>query len=63
MEHVVNVLGRLNAVPAPPTAATHLKASTPPLADTARYDRLRADSTTDDAIEATAATEGADHEA
>jgi hypothetical protein len=44
VEHVVNVLGRLNAQPAPPTAATHLKATTPPLADTARYDRLRADS-------------------
>jgi hypothetical protein len=43
VEHVVNVLGRLNAQPAPPTAATHLKATTPPLADTARYDRLRGD--------------------
>ena len=43
VEHVVNVLSRLNAVPAPPTAATHLKATTPPLADTARYDRLRGD--------------------
>jgi hypothetical protein len=42
VEHVVNVLGRLNAVPAPPTAATHLQASTPPLANTARYDSLRA---------------------
>jgi hypothetical protein len=41
VEHVVNVLGRLNAVPTPPTAATHLKATTPPLADTARYDTLR----------------------
>jgi hypothetical protein len=35
------VLGRLNAQPAPPTAATQLKVATPPLADTARYDRLR----------------------
>ena len=61
VEHVVNVLGRLNAAPAPPTAATHLKATTPPLADTARYDRLRADSTTADAIDAD--TEGASHEA
>ena len=43
VEHVVNVLGRLNAQPVPPAAATHLKATTPPLADTARYDRLRAD--------------------
>jgi hypothetical protein len=59
---VVNVLGRLNAQPAPPTAATHLKASTPPLADTARYDRLRADSTTADEVSATATTEGVGHE-
>jgi hypothetical protein len=48
VEHVVNVLGRLNAQTAPPTAATHLKTTTPPLADTARYDSLRADSSTDD---------------
>jgi hypothetical protein len=61
VEHVVNVLGRLNAVPAPPTAATHLKSTTPPLANTARYDSLRADSSTDDAVDAT--TEGAGHEA
>jgi len=70
VEHVVNVLGRLNAVPAPPTAATHLKATTPPLADTARYDRLRGGSTTADVMDADvdavavgATTEGADHEA
>jgi hypothetical protein len=43
VEHVVNVLGRLNAAPLPQTAATHLKVSTPPLADTARYDSLRAE--------------------
>jgi len=43
VEHVVNVLGRLNAQPTPPTAATQLKVITPPLADTARYDRLRGD--------------------
>ena len=61
VEHVVNVLARLNAVPAPPTAATHLKATTPPLADTARYDSLRADSSAADAVDAT--TEGAGHEA
>ncbi|GHC85067.1 hypothetical protein GCM10007320_29750 [Pseudorhodoferax aquiterrae] len=36
------MLGRLNAAPIPPTASTHLKAITAPLADTARYDRLRA---------------------
>jgi hypothetical protein len=39
VEHVVNVLSRLNAQSAPATAATHLKAQTPPLADTARYDQ------------------------
>jgi hypothetical protein len=53
---VVNVLGRLNAQPAPPTAATQLKVTTPPLADTARYDRLRgagagADEGIDDTVE------------
>jgi hypothetical protein len=67
VEHVVNVLGRLNAAPEPPTAATQLKASTPPLADTARYDSLRADSihTSTEATRTTIAattTEGASHE-
>ena len=42
VEHVVNVLGRLNATPAPHNVATTLQVSTPPLADTARYDSLRA---------------------
>ena len=42
VEHVLNVLGRLNAAPPPENAATTLKATVPPLADTARYDRLRA---------------------
>jgi hypothetical protein len=41
-EHVLNVLGRLNAAPPPENAATTLKVTVPPLADTARYDRLRA---------------------
>ena len=41
VEHVVNVLGRLNAVAAPEGVQTTLQASTAPLADTARYDRLR----------------------
>jgi len=45
VEHVVNVLGRLNAAPAPQNAATTLQVATPPLANTARYDSLRADST------------------
>ena len=39
--HVLNVLGRLNAVPAPENAATTLQVATPPLANTARYDSLR----------------------
>jgi hypothetical protein len=42
VEHVVNVLGRLNAKPAPENAQTTLKVATPPLADTTRYDSLRA---------------------
>jgi transposase len=41
VEHVINVLARLNAKPAPPNAATTLRVSAPPLADTARYDGLR----------------------
>lgn len=59
VEHVVNVLNRLNAQPVPPTAATQLKVTTPPLANTARYDSLRSD-TVDHRVGAT--TEGADHE-
>ncbi len=43
VEHVINVLARLNAAPVPPTAATSLQVSVPPLANTARYDSLRAD--------------------
>ena len=41
VEHVINVLARLNAKPTPQNAATTLKVSAPPLADTARYDGLR----------------------
>jgi transposase len=41
VEHVVNVLARLNEAPPPACAATTLQAKTPPRADTARYDRLR----------------------
>lgn len=40
-EHVLNVLGRLNAAAPPENAVTALKVTTPPLADTARYDSLR----------------------
>lgn len=43
VEHVVNVLNRLNAQSAPPTAVTQLKVTTAPLANTARYDTLRSD--------------------
>jgi hypothetical protein len=63
VEHVVNVLGRLNAVPEPPTAATQLKVATPPLANTARYDSLRGDAGVDDATGVAVTTEGASHEA
>ncbi len=41
-EHVLNVLGRLNATPTLENAATALQITTPPLANTARYDSLRA---------------------
>ena len=41
VEHVVNVLGRLNAPAAPLSAKTALQVVTPPLANTARYDSLR----------------------
>jgi hypothetical protein len=52
VEHVLNVLGRLTAVPAPESAATALQVSTPPLANTERYDSLRPGTVT---------TEEADH--
>jgi hypothetical protein len=41
VEHVVNVLSRLNATLAPANAETRLQVSTPPIANTARYDGLR----------------------
>ncbi len=41
LEHVANVLTRLRAMPAPEAVATALSVATPPLADPARYDRLR----------------------
>jgi hypothetical protein len=40
-EHVINVLARLNAAPRPGNVLTSLQALTAPIADTARYDRLR----------------------
>ncbi|SCK35644.1 Transposase [Variovorax sp. HW608] len=42
VEHVLNVLGRMNAAPPPQNVRTALQLSVPPLADTARYDLLRA---------------------
>ena len=45
VEHVLNVLGRLTAVPAPASAATALQVATPPLANPERYDSLRVAST------------------
>ena len=41
VEHVINVLARLNAAPRPANVVTQLQVLTPPLADTGRYDRLR----------------------
>ncbi|CAN5856881.1 IS21-like element IS1326 family transposase [soil metagenome] len=41
VEHVINVLARLNAAPRPDNVQTSLQVLTPPIADTARYDRLR----------------------
>ena len=41
VEHVLNVLARLNAEPAPERAATALQVSTPPRANTERYDSPR----------------------
>ena len=55
VEHVLNVLARLNAVPVPESAATALQVVTPPLANTERYDSLRTGSA------ANTATEEADH--
>jgi hypothetical protein len=42
VEHVVNVLGRLQAPPVPESATTTLQVAEPPRADPARYDGLRA---------------------
>lgn len=41
VEHVQNVLARLNEPARPSPVATALAVTTPPLADPARYDRLR----------------------
>lgn len=44
IEHVVNVMNRLNGEPAPPPVASELTMVEPPRADTARYDSLRSPS-------------------
>jgi hypothetical protein len=49
VEHVVNVLGRLNAAPTPQNVQTALQVLQPPLANTARYDSLRAQGVTEEA--------------
>lgn len=41
VEHVVNVIGRLNQAPPPDTVETSLQVKQAPIADTGRYDRLR----------------------
>ncbi len=41
IEHVINVLARLNAPARPANVVTRLQVLTPPIADPARYDRLR----------------------
>ena len=51
VEHVLNVLARLNAAPTPESAATALQVATPPLANTERYDSLRASSQDNTAIQ------------
>ena len=40
IEHVINVLSRLNDLPIPDQVETNLKLTEEPLADTARYDSL-----------------------
>jgi len=59
VEHVLNVLGRLNAAPTPESAATALQVSTPPLANTQRYDSLRGGNPADTTSDTT--PEEADH--
>ena len=43
VEHVLNVLGRLNAPPVPPNVETSLQLEKAPQANTSRYDDLRND--------------------
>ena len=55
VEHVLNVLARLNSVPVPESAATSLQVAIKPLANTERYDSLRS------SVTANATTKEADH--
>ena len=48
VEHVLNVIARLNAAPAPQNAATALRVAMPPLANTERYDSLRGQTSTEE---------------
>lgn len=45
VDHILNILARLTSILAPPSAETSLQLKIAPVANTARYDRLR---TTDD---------------
>jgi hypothetical protein len=47
-EHVLNVIARLNAAPAPQNAAAALEVATKPLADTQRNDSLRGQDSTEE---------------
>jgi transposase len=47
-EHVLNVIARLNAAPAPQNAATGLQVADKPLANTERYDSLRGQASTEE---------------
>lgn len=58
-EHVLNVLARLNASPVPAGAETSLQLTEAPLANTDRYDSLRAENNDDEMI---AAALEVDHE-
>ena len=48
VEHVLNVIARLNAAPVPPNAATALQVADKPLANTERYDSLRGHDSTEE---------------
>ena len=45
---MINVIARLNAAPAPQSAATVLQVADKPLANTERYDSLRGQASTEE---------------